>query len=196
MSDSIQFPWRRLLEVAGEDPANPDKDKILSLVGEQFDAWIASGRASQFPGALLDARFEKDAPKVIHAILKGAGNRLRLDALAAAYCLRTAQRLDDDALTFFKEQMRAYVTKHHTGAFSITRGGSATVYRVKDEKGKATGAAIPDAEPVNGKALQRYTSTVKDVGTRDEFNAAKIALGKTAITRDEFAQWRSTIGKG
>lgn len=197
MADEIRFPWNKVFQATNQKINAPDKRKILSFVEKQLDGWLSS-RPVGTSQVSLDPEFKEEAPDLLHTILKSAHNKMKLDGLVVAYCLKSDKELSDTNTDFVREQLRAYIRTD--SAFYVSRGGMASVYRIKDAKGKATGLQVEESAPAargsggaaDKKTFQRFTATVKEVvKSKANFERAKSDLKTSEPSVSQLREWMS-----
>lgn len=182
--DQIRFPWNKVFAAAGVDPSDPNRGKVLDYVEKQLEQWLKHRPTATAGAPTLDPDFKKEAPKVLHALLKSSGNKMKLEGLVTLYCIKTERDLSEENQDFVRTNLRAYI--YQDEAFHITRGGMATVYRTTDEKGKETGVEIEEPSMTassSNKAFQRYSKHVQDTGiSKADFDMLKRKHGSVTMS--------------
>lgn len=188
--ETIRFPWNKVFAAANTSVENLDRKKVMIFVEKQLEDWIKTRPVSASGGSALEPEFAKEMPKILHSILKSAGNKMKIDGLATAYALKTERGLDGETLAHISGQIRAYT--YTDPNFSIGKGGMASVYRLADEKGKETGVEVAEAAPGTGpkdsKVLERFTKTAKSLGftSKSQFVTAR---NSGAVTIGDLRTW-------
>lgn len=183
-----KFPWNVIFANAGTSYGEAGfEKKVMSYLEKLLKQYQPKTAAST--GEQLDPSFEKAAKVVLHKLLKNAGNKMKIDSLAALYAMANDEGTDEDNLDHVRKQIRAFISKYND-AFDISRGGLATVVRLQDEKGKATGEKpFALTESLGGsKEVQRYTKSVVALGftSKRQFEQAK---ADGAVTLAQLKDW-------
>lgn len=180
-----RFPFSKLCIEANELGPTPDKKKIFALIEKKWDHWVVNRPADRKPNVPLTPEFKKNAPSVLHAILKTTGNAFKLDSLITAYAMKTDQALDSATMTNLKGQVAALCAESES--FELVNG---VVYRMIDSKGTKLDTKLPERKgpKAGGKAfdkvVQRFSKQVKaETGlTKDDFVKA-VAAGHNTINK-------------
>jgi hypothetical protein len=220
--------WNSVAKESGLKIEASNSTKILSFLEKSLHTYITenAGKPHAAADAVLDPVFMKDAPKRLHKILKEAGNESNIKRLALKYAVllgsemdkkaleallveissETAQEvtsvMDDVVLDFIEEQIKLYTYKH-PGAFGVGRGPSPSVYRLQDEKGKATGMEMPVPGASTTAKPAGHKKWTKNLGTQyglshEQFYQAKKSYKlqpEDYISSHDLRTYASSLGK-
>lgn len=182
-----KMPWHKIFIHAKVDPNQPDITKVTSFLEKELGEWLTdnAGKVRNIPSVQLDPEFAKNGAKTLHAIFKSGGNQQKLDRLAFRYGIAVGQD-SDEQVDHIRTQIRLFASQHAT-VLHITRGAEATVTRLQDEKGKATGEVIAEGGTASsGKTFSRYSLQMQKLfESKHDFEMAKSHYKKDAISMQE-----------
>lgn len=203
MAGDFLVRWKSVLNQSlGEgkwDLDNIDTSKVIDFLEEDLGTWQNKQRAlkSTLSGGettLSEAEAKAIATRMHHTFVAHKHEEFSLDILSAFYHMDHSVDLADA-----KNDIRAVAKKLST-TFSIGRGPAPQVRRLINSKGKPTGmqpfefkerGSSPNVSGGSQKAFMRFMGaqfTPHGIN-KQQFEAAKKALGKDAVTVDEVKEY-------
>lgn len=190
------LPWKAILAELNMSAEQVDHKKVLSFLEKDLDSTLENWAAKVGPVETISPEFMRHAKSRLHKLLKAQGNEANIYVLGTMYAFEHEDKQDRATIEEAAHQIRLYCKTDP--AFSVGVGGIASVRRIKDENGKATGMQPHPARGEGGtakgknKPVERYTGKVQALGmSKAQFLAAK---SKGAQTLDDLKSWLEEQG--